>query len=158
MEKSPFFNRWQWCDEAAPSIRHKGWFTDPDGVTFKDGTGLVRGIVAQLPHGRILAGYCLDGHNYVWYHQIYTDLDDAAHEADSLAENLAEDEREYQTKYREADSLRESIEDDKIEAGKNFALRHHKVYGFGCKVEVQALVSKIREAQHKLETEYKEFE
>ena len=89
--------RWQWCDEIASSIRHTGWYTDKHG----DGD-TVRGVVFRLPKNRgFLAGWSM-GENMCGAVErfVYTDETDAAHAADSMAESIAENERERE--YQEA--------------------------------------------------------
>lgn len=98
-----------------------GWYTDPHGDVFKDGTGLCYGVVYQLPgrngESRFVAGYefgGVDGGPTLDFGRIYaeprgdsyitaSDCDaaiDAARAADSMAESAAEDEREYQTAWQ----------------------------------------------------------
>lgn len=102
-----------------------GWYTDPHGDVFRDGTGLVWGVVYQLPArngcARFVAGYefggqdggpCLDlGNVYTSESarglncsyegaQGHDDARDAARAADSMAERAAEREREYQTAWQ----------------------------------------------------------
>ena len=96
-----------------------GWYTDPYGDVFRDGTGLVWGVVYQLPArngcARFVAGYqfggqdggpCLDLGNVYESESMrgadcaptdHDDARDAARAADSMAERAAEQEREYQT-------------------------------------------------------------
>lgn len=99
-----------------------GWYTDPYGDVFKDGTGLVWGVVYQLPArngcARFVAGYQFGGTDSgptLDLGNVYTsesgrglncsyegaqghdDARDAARAADSMAERAAEQEREYQT-------------------------------------------------------------
>lgn len=99
-----------------------GWYTDPQGDVFRDGTGLVWGVVYQLPArngcARFVAGYQfggVDGGPTLDLGNVYTsesarglncsyegaqghdDARDAARAADSMAERAAEREREYQT-------------------------------------------------------------
>ncbi len=99
-----------------------GWYTDPYGDVFKDGTGLCWGVVYQLPardgKARFVAGYifggCSDDLPTVDFGRIYEedardghndspqDYDaarDAARAADSMANHAAEEEREYQSAY-----------------------------------------------------------
>lgn len=94
-----------------------GWYTDPYGDTFRDGTGLCYGVVYQLPArdgvARFVAGYQfggVDGGPTLDLGTIFQkprgdgyaapqDLDaarDAARAADSMAKHAAEEEREYQ--------------------------------------------------------------
>jgi hypothetical protein len=72
-------------------LNHTGWFIDD----FQDQT--MFGIVIFLPHGRFLAGWSMgEGMGSSYDGEIYTDAEEAARAADSLAENAAECEREYQ--------------------------------------------------------------
>ena len=116
-----------------------GWFTDPYGDTFKDGSGLVWGEVWQLPgrkgESRYVAGYrfggsdsgpCLDlsrvyveqsnGDNWAGYPQRQDAAQDAARAADSMAQHAAEKEREYQTAW--AAGSRYSDESDQLAAAR----------------------------------------
>lgn len=105
--------------ESGRFSRHDGlgWYTDPFGDVFRDGTGLCWGTVYQLPgrdgKARFVAGYVyggtdggptLDlGHVFEeprgdWYNSV-ADCDaarDAARAADSMAQRAAETERDYQ--------------------------------------------------------------
>ena len=98
-----------------------GWYTDPYGDVFRDGTGLCYGAVYQLTgrngESRFIAGYQFggcDGGPDLDLSRVFTDprgdyaarprdLDaarDAARYADELARVAAEKEREYQTAWR----------------------------------------------------------
>lgn len=117
-----------------------GWFTDPYGDTFKDGSGLIWGEVWQLPgrkgQARFVAGYriggcdsgpCLDLSRV--YSEDSRDLwgsdadprnmdaaQDAARAADSMAQHAAEEEREYQTAWQAGS--RYSDESDSLAAAR----------------------------------------
>lgn len=88
--------RRKWCDEIPTiRIRHKGWFCDES----HDST--IRGLVFRLPHGRgFLIGWSMgEGMaSGIGYGQIWEKDDEtgAAIAADSLAQNIAEKERECQ--------------------------------------------------------------
>lgn len=87
-----FGMRWQWCDEVCRSIQHTGWFTDEYGHGEK-----LRGVVFRLPRGRgFLAGYSMGEGMICDVDYVYEYEADAAHAADSIAESLAQLEREYQ--------------------------------------------------------------
>jgi len=86
------FTRWEWCDNIeGASIKHTGWWTD------EHCDSKIRGIVVRLPHGRFLAGWSM-GESMASSIEldVYDDIIDAARAADSIAENAAEREREYQ--------------------------------------------------------------
>lgn len=86
------FTRWQWADDVDTSIRHTGWFCDEYGDGDK-----IRGIVVLLPHGRFMAGWSMGkGMASTIEPDIFDDAVEAARAADSIAENAADREREYQ--------------------------------------------------------------
>jgi hypothetical protein len=82
-----------------------GWYDNPHGESFKDGSGLIFGVVASLPHGRFLAGWqaggCDGGPTLSTRifggpgHDPEDSAEDAARYADGMAERVAEDERAY---------------------------------------------------------------
>lgn len=81
------FTRWRWADDVI-KLRHNGYFC---------GIDTIRPIVAILPHNRFLAGWSLgEGMASAVEGEIYYTPEDAAHAADSMAEQAAEREREYQ--------------------------------------------------------------
>lgn len=79
-----------------------GWYTNDEGESYKDGSGLIWGVVASLSHGRYLAGYQDGGSDAgpTLSAEIFTDESDAAYAADSMAERAAEREREYNGAWR----------------------------------------------------------
>ena len=87
------FTRWQWADDVEGAhIPHSGWFTDDYGDSEK-----IRGIVILLPHGRYMAGWSMGkGMASTIEPGVFDDIVDAARVADSIAENAADNEREYQ--------------------------------------------------------------
>jgi hypothetical protein len=91
--------RWEWCDEVdgVRGIDHTGWFTNE----FCDDK--IRGLVFRLPHGRgFLAGWSMGEHMASGLeYSVYDDAVDAAHAADSIAENMAERQREYEESQKE---------------------------------------------------------
>jgi hypothetical protein len=106
-------------DVSGAGVDHNGWYTDPYGDTFTDGTGLCIGVVAQLPgrngRARYVAGYRFGGvdggptfdletiyesESSGWYGEPADALIDAAQAADELARIAGEKEREYQTAWQ----------------------------------------------------------
>ncbi len=101
-----------------------GWFTDPYGDVFKDGSGLCYGLVYQLPgkdgKARFVAGYehgGVEGGPTIDLSRIFESdpeeagpfdtnaadrlmAKDAACHADTMAKDAAEEERNYQTAYQ----------------------------------------------------------
>lgn len=86
--------RWRWADDVT-RLGHKGWYCDQ----FQDQT--IRGLVFRLPHGRgFLPAWSMGDSmaSAVDYSRTYETEEDAALAADSWAERVAEEEREYQEK------------------------------------------------------------
>lgn len=83
--------RWKRADDVA-SLRHTGWCCDSYG------NQTVFGVVFRLPNNRgFLAGWSMgEGMASSLDYNIYPDEESAAYAADSMAEQVAEDEREYQ--------------------------------------------------------------
>lgn len=103
---SPVSLRWQWCDEVpGVRIRHTGWFCDE----FQGEK--IRGIVAHLPRSRgFLAGWSMgEGMASEWDGDIHDTIEDAARAANSLAEDAAQRQLEYE------EAERERLEQEEIE-------------------------------------------
>lgn len=86
--------RWKWADDCDDArIDHTGWFSEPYGHGDK-----IRGLVMALPKGRgFLAGWSMgESMASELETRIYDDERAAAYAADSMAESVAEKEREYQ--------------------------------------------------------------
>lgn len=85
-------SRWAWCDKVEGArIDHSGWYSDEYGDGEK-----IRGLVVRLPRGKFLAGWSMgEGMCGSVEGDIYTEETEAAYAADSIAERIAEDEREY---------------------------------------------------------------
>lgn len=100
----------RFADDVDRSIDHNGWFADCNGY---GDSGVVRGIVARLPHGRFLSGYhWSDNDEYVILtDEVFTDEHEAArdadHEAARYAEDLRDDDARFQT-MTDAEGLCES--------------------------------------------------
>jgi hypothetical protein len=104
-------SRWKWCDDVAGAgVKHTGWYTDEYGDGDK-----IRGIVVLLPHGRFLAGWSMgEGAASSLEYEVYTDAKEAAWAADSLAESVAEDEREYQEEQQRLQDEEEALGDPNL--------------------------------------------
>lgn len=103
------------CHDCDGGPDHTGWYDNPHGESFKDGTGLCIGIVARLRGrngmARLVAGYRFGGHDdsgtfdltTVYESPVDSSWDspdcerDAARAADSMAEAAAEREKEYKS-------------------------------------------------------------
>jgi hypothetical protein len=115
------------------SAQLSGYILDLDGCYGKDGDGLVWGVVYQLPtknhHERYVAGYEVGGNDEVildlsrvfveqspnissWKENHPDEIEaccDAARYADSMAEKLADDDRQYQWEQREKEKQDEYL-------------------------------------------------
>jgi len=101
--------RWEWADKVSGAhIGHTGWYSDEHGDS-----ETIRGLVFRLPKSRgFLAGWSMgEGMASALECDIYETEREAALAADSLAENVAEREREYQ---EEEEAKREAEEADKL--------------------------------------------
>lgn len=86
--------RYQYCDDIASGITHSGWYTDEHGIS-----ETIRGLVFRLPNKRgFLVGWTMgEGMaSGIETDCIYEDEMQAAYAADSIAENIAERQREYE--------------------------------------------------------------
>jgi hypothetical protein len=99
--------RWRYADNVI-HLPHRGWFADDCQDT------TIRGIVAFLPNGRgFLAGWTM-GKSMAsqWELATYDTAEEAARCADQLAEQTAENERDYQA--REEEKRREEEEREAV--------------------------------------------
>lgn len=120
----PQFRNERFADSIA-NLGHNGWYTNEDGETYRDGSGLARGIVAGLTHGRFIAGYHWgDNGERVYFLEVFTDETDAAQMADEHARVFAENEQEYNAKYNAMQDAEREIEEKEQEFKLAFMARH----------------------------------
>lgn len=144
-----YFRDERFADEVNPSIHHTGWFTNHDGTTCKDGSGLARGIVARLSHGRFIAGYWWgDNDERVWFDEVYSDEVDAANAADSHAENWADVCREDSERFAEMQLAEFDVEEKTRQVQEAIALRHRAKFGGFARVRDSIVL--LREAREEL--------
>jgi hypothetical protein len=113
------------ADDIARGIQHRGWFTDE----FE--SEVFRGIVYRLPSRKgspvYFVGYADPNNPDCARGEVRTDLDDdadAARAADSVAEQCAEREREYQSAWRLGQDFAghlETVEAERTTRGELFA-------------------------------------
>lgn len=142
--------------------RHTGWYTNSHGEYFKDGHGLCRGVVVSFnprpgfPDGWHIAGYNMNGDMCTYYPDVYADAEEAAHAADSYAEKMAEDEREYQDKWEAARELSESIDEAFTRLRECLALRNKPCFA-RLRDEARDLIETIREKRETMANDYADF-
>lgn len=154
----PAFRNEQAVHDMDGGPSHKGWYTEHDGATYKDGSGLCWGIVGLLPHGRFIAGYYWgDNGERVYFPEVYADADDAISAADEHARVYAEscqEDSQKQEYIREAEErvegLEDNLKDDKARLIEILALRHKPGFEYAAK-RIKHLVDVIRTHQEKLE-------
>ncbi|MNK49865.1 hypothetical protein D3C87_687300 [compost metagenome] len=127
---------------------HRGWFTD----TMQDEKAI--GIIARLPHGRFLAGYRWTSNDErVYFGDVHTDADEAAHAADGHAEAFAEMAREDAERWDEARDLETAIEDSLMRLRECIALRHRECM-FYIRDEARECIELIRTNRERLSREF----
>lgn len=148
------FPREVWADEVEYSgIDHTGWYADPDHGN------KMRGFIVRLPHGRYMAGYeSSDNGERVYFLDLYDDERDAASAADSAAQYYAEAEYDHQTRYREAQAIRDAIDDVLTGVAKAFALRNHPRFKDTQRDACREMIEEVREKRETLKTEYADID
>lgn len=138
----------QFADEMKDVYRidHRGWFADSDG---HGDQGVIRGIVAFLPHGRMLAGYhwSYNGAYVLFTDEVFTDAGDAVISADHEAKKYAELCREDDEKCKRMGRAETAVEDTAEELRDAWALRR---MGRRDSDDVRELVERLREAREEL--------
>jgi hypothetical protein len=146
----------RWADDCEGGPSHNGWFTMADGECFKDGTGICRGIVARLTHGRFIAGYWWgDNGERVYFPKIYDDEREAAQDADYHAERFADTARADNERFVtmcDAETLAEALKEDAEMAiqARNVSGRHRDA--------AREAIGNLREAREALADATREYE
>lgn len=146
----------RFADECDGGPSHRGWLTNADGHTFRDGSGLCRGIVARLPHGRFIAGYWWgDNGERVYFPGVFTDESDAAAAADSHAERFADTARDDSERFNAMQDAEENERTISSRAelaiqARNVSARHRNI--------ARDAIAELREARDALQTATREYE
>lgn len=141
----------RYANEIRRSIGHTGWYTD----IHQDGEA--RGIVARLTHGRYIAGYEWSANcERVYYDEVFTDEDDAAHMANEHARVFAEKCMEDIEKYEAARQLEDQNEDALQRLVECIALRNRACMAY-VRSEARELIETIRANRETLRTEYANY-
>lgn len=139
----------KFADECAGGPRHRGWYTNADCATYKDGSGRARGIVGRLTHGRFIAGYWWgDNEERVYYPEVFAEETEAAQTADEHARVFAESAYEDNARFDAMQVAEFDCEEKLLEVQKAFALRHD--WRFGCFERVAHAIEELREAREEL--------
>ena len=145
------FPRETYADECCQGIRHEGWFTDADCAM------KARGIVVRLPHEKFIAGYEWDDNGErVYFPEIFDSETDAAHQADGHAESFADDCREHDAKYHEAQNLQTETEDMAHQLAEKLALRNNPRFP-DAREEARELLTELRDLRQRLRDEFADF-
>lgn len=144
----PKFRDERFCDDVDGGPDHTGWFTRDDQ------SAKMRGIVGRLSHGRFIAGYhSSDNDERVYFADIYTDEREAARAADSEAERVAEDEREYNERWQAARELSDKCDELKRDISELFPMRHHA----RARRELVAACEFLRDKRERLKSDYSDI-
>ena len=145
------FRREKYADECYQGIRHEGWFTDADCA------GKARGIVVRLPHEKFIAGYeWEDSGERVYFPELFDDPTEAARRADGHAESFANDCREHDAKYREAQNLQTEAEAMAQQLAEKLALRNDPRFP-DAREEARELLTELRDLRQRLRDEFADF-
>lgn len=145
----PKFRNERFADECDGGPDHTGWFTSDDQHA------KMRGIVGRLSHGRFIAGYhSSDNDERVYFGDVYDDEREAARAADSEAERIAEDEREYNERWRAARDLADECDTLQNDVRELFPMRHHA----RARRELAAAVESLRSKRAELKNDYSDIE
>ena len=128
-----------------------GWYTDI-GCTMK-----ARGIVVHLPHGKFIAGYEWDANDErVYFPELFDDETEAARAADGHAESFAEDCREHDEKFHEAQNLQDVAEDIAQQLAEKLALRNNPRFP-SAREDARELLTELRDLRQRLRDEFADF-
>jgi len=142
----------RWREQDAHEVcgfGHTGYYTD----TSQD--DLCIGIIARLPHGRILAGYRLtENDERVYFPQIFDDDKDAARISDEHARVYGEQAMEHAQIFDTAQAVETELETSLTRLRECIALRNKPCMDY-VRDEARYLVQSIRDCRNTLATEYK---
>ena len=145
------FPREAYADLCADGPDHRGWYTDADCAM------KARGIVVRLPQERFIAGYEWDDiGERVYCPEIFDSETDAAHQADGHAESFADDCREHDAKYREAQNLQTEAEDMAHQLAEKLALRNNPRFP-DAREEARELLTELRELRECLQNDFADY-
>lgn len=169
-------------DVTGAGIDHNGWYDNPHGESFRDGSGLCFGVVCQLPgrdgKARYVAGYQFgdcEGGPSLDLSTIYESpaesswdtpdsMVEAARAADSMAESAAEKEREYKTAWGAGSAYADKLESEEAARAEALAILKERraaratdpgAYPALCAAirgKVESLVELIRESREERAT------
>ena len=161
---------------------HTGWYDNPHGESFRDGSGLCFGVVCRLPGrkgmARFVAGYQFGGHEggpTLDLSTVYESpadsswetpdaMRDAARAADELARVAAEEEKEYQTAWGAGSAYADKLESEEAARAEALAILKERraaraadpgAYPALCAAirgKVESLVELIRESREERAT------
>ena len=145
------FPRETYADLCANGPDHRGWYTDADCAM------KARGIVVRLPHEKFIAGYEWgDNGERVYFPEIFDSETDAAHQADGHAESFADDCREHDAKYREAQDLQTEADDMAHQLAEKLALRNDPRFP-DAREDARELVAELRELRGRLQNDFADY-
>jgi len=141
------------CSEAPRYVsKHTGYFSN------EDCSEKVRGIVANLTHGRLIAGYYWSSCGVrVYFGGVYTEEREAAIAADGHAESYAEVCREDDEQYQAARRLEDENETSMHRLRECLTLRNNPCFDY-VRSEISDLLESIRNNREELRTTYAQYQ
>lgn len=135
-------------------LNHTGWFTDCECAALAKGVVVTLTAMPGFPDGRFLAGYYWGNNGEtVLYPEMYADIDEAAHAADSHAESFAENAREHDEKWCAARDIEDKIEEKEKRLIECLALRNKKCMSY-IRAEISSICTNLRDMRQTLKTDY----
>lgn len=153
--------RMEYADKCEGGPDHQGWYSHHEGLSGRDGSGIVRGIVGRLSHGRMIAGYYWgDNGQHVWFPEVFTGENaerDAARMADEHARIFAEVCQEDSRLFDEFQTLQIDLAEAEKRLQECYLLRNALRW---TRDEIPGIIETIREKREILEHEpsYKRFQ
>lgn len=146
----------RFADECEGGPDHRGWYTNHEGWCGKDDSGIARGIVARLTHGRFIAGYYWgDNGERVYFPDVFDDERAAARAADEHARVFAKSAQEDSARFSRMSDAETNCADLCEKLRDALALRR---IGRRDSDDVRDIIATLREAREELETATREYE
>lgn len=116
----------------------------------------MRGIVVHLTHGRLIAGWSMGKGmaSTIDCDEVFTDEIEAAQRADGLAESAAEQEREYNDRWRAAQKLNDASQEARESIRELWSARHNRAV----RELIRACIVTARDSREQLTNEYSDME
>lgn len=135
-------------------VDHDGWFADSEGLGDR---GVIRGVIATLSHGRMLAGYHgTDAGDWVLYcNRVYSDASEAGAMADEHARVYAEAEQAQDALFRAMTDAESIVEDHERDVQDAIAARNTSTRN---RQWARDAIERLRQSREELKTATEAYE